>query len=171
MYMVRALTIATAFSGERTPDVHVDAEDLEPPGHPLHVLDQLGVARARADLLLGPVRERVGARAHQPHAPLLHQRVQLGQGAFQVLAGLVHGRADPGDDLDRRLEQLVLGLGVLAVRVVPAEQRQDLRRPAAELAGLPVDDLELDLHTEAGPFRGPEIDLHGGFPCLLLLSG
>src|SRR4029453_15534816 len=96
---------------------------------------------------------------------------QLGRGARQVIAAPLDGRADPGDDLDRRLQQLVLGLGVLAVRVVPAQQRQDLRRPAAELAGLPVDDLELDLHTEAGPFRGPEIDLHGGFPLSASVAG
>jgi hypothetical protein len=68
----------------------------------------------------------MGAGAHEPHAPLLHVRVQLAQGAFQVPAGLVDGRADPGDDLNGRLEQLVLGLGMLTVRVVPAEQGQHL---------------------------------------------
>jgi hypothetical protein len=79
--------------------------------------------------------------------------------------------ADPGDDLDGRLEQLVLGLGVLPVGVVAAEQGQDLRRPAAKLAGLQVDDLELDLHTEAGPFRRSEIDLHGDFPLSAAVVG
>jgi hypothetical protein len=60
---------------------------------------------------------------------------------------------------------------MLAVGMVPPEQGKDLGGPAAELPGLQVDDLELDLHTEAGPFRGPEIDLHGTSLCLLPLSG
>jgi hypothetical protein len=51
------------------------------------------------------------------------------------------------------------------------EQGENLGGSAAELPGLQVDDLELDLHTEAGSFRGSEIDLHGTVLCLLPLTG
>src|SRR3712207_7318769 len=42
-----------------------DAEDLQPAGQPLHLLDQLQVALLGRDLLRLPVGDRVGAGAHQ----------------------------------------------------------------------------------------------------------
>ena len=53
--------------------------------------------------------------------------------------GLGHRLADAGDDLDRALEQLVLGLGVLAAGVALAHLGQDVGGRAGQLTGLPVD--------------------------------
>ena len=50
-YWHSALTIGIAFSGDADADVHVDAEDLQPPGEPLHPLDQLQVALLGRDQL------------------------------------------------------------------------------------------------------------------------
>ena len=60
--------------GRAHADVDVDAEDLEAAGQPLHLLDQPGVAGVGADLLVGPVRERVGARAQEVEAPRAGER-------------------------------------------------------------------------------------------------
>jgi hypothetical protein len=141
--------------------VHVHAEDLQSAGEPLHVLDQLRVPRVRADLLRGPVGERVGARAHQPEAAALGRVADLLDRRGEVADGFVGGRADTGDDLDARLEQLVLGLRVLAAMGRP-ELGEDLARRTAgrQLAGLEVDELELPLDAEAGPRRRRERDLH-----------
>ena len=46
-YAVSALTIGIALSRRPDADVHVHAEDLQPAGQPLHVVDELAVALAR----------------------------------------------------------------------------------------------------------------------------
>ena len=142
-------------------DVHVDAEDLQPAGQPLHPLDQLEVALLRRDELRLPVGERVGARAHEAEPAAVGGGGDLGERAGQVGLGLLDRGADAGDDLDRRLEQLVLGLRVLLGAVGP-DLLEDLHRPGRQLPGLPVDELQLPLHAEAGAGRGLERDLHVG---------
>ena len=128
-YWHSALTIGIAFSGDADADVHVDAEDLQAAGQPLHVLDQLGVALLGRDLLGLPVGERVRARAHQAQAAAVGGGAHLGERAREVGLRLGDRRADAGDDLDGRLEQLVLGLGVLLGAVGP-DLREDLDAPA-----------------------------------------
>ena len=142
-------------------DVHVDAEDLQPPGQPLHPLDELEVALLRRDELGLPVGERVGARAHEAQPAAVGGGHDLGEGAGQVGLGLLDRRADAGDDLDRRLEQLVLGLRVL-LGAVGADLLEDLHGTGRQLPGLAVDELQLPLHAEAGAGRGLERDLHVG---------
>src|SRR5205807_4859854 len=119
------------------------------------------VAGVRGDVLLGPVGERVCARTHQGQAPALEVWGQLGDCRLEIGPGLGGAGADAGDDLDRRLEQLVLRLGVRVVGVPPAHLGQDLGGAVVELTGLGVDDLELHLDAEAGALRRVEVDLHG----------
>jgi len=92
----------------------------------------------------------MGARADQGKAPGIGAALDLGEGAAQVDLGLGDRLADPGDDLDRALEQLVLGLGVLTPGVARADLVQDRRGGAGELAGVAVDELVLDLDPQAG---------------------
>ena len=68
----------------------VDAEDLQPLGHPLHLVDELGVAGVGADRLVLPAGERVGARAEHLQAPGVGLLAQLGQGRLEVGPGLGH---------------------------------------------------------------------------------
>ena len=68
-------------------------------------------------------------------------------------------RADAGDDLDGRLQQLVLGLGVL-LGALGAQLLEDLVGAGRQLAGLEVDQLQLPLDAQAGPLGRPEGDLH-----------
>src|SRR4051794_30675402 len=138
-------------------DMHT--EDLQPPGEPLHVVDQLGVARVGADLLRRPVGEGMRAGAHQPQAAGGGGRPDLVDGRLQVGLRLGDGRADARDHLDARLEQLVLRLGVLAA-VRRAQLGKDVARRALELTRVHVDELELPLDAEARAGRGRERDLH-----------
>ena len=85
----------------------------------------------------------------------------LRERAGEVGLGLRDRRADAGDDLDRRLQELVLGLGMLLGSLGP-DLLQDLDRSGGELAGLPVDQLELPLHAEAAALGGLEGNLHVG---------
>ena len=45
--------------GRAHADVHVDPEDLQPARQPLHLFDQALVAGIGADLLFGPIGERM----------------------------------------------------------------------------------------------------------------
>ena len=121
-------------------DVHVDPEDLQPPRGPLHLLDQPQVALLRGDQLGLPVGERVRAGAHQAQAAAVGGGHDLGQRAGQVRLGLRDRAADAGDDLDGRLEQLVLGLGMLLEPLGP-DLLEDLDGAGGELARLAVDQL------------------------------
>src|SRR5437868_7525726 len=138
----------------------MNAEDLQSPRQPLHLFDETLVSRVGTYLLFGPVREWMRARAHERQIPAFEMGLKLGEGGFEVGARLGHVRADAGDDLDGRLEQLVLGLGVGALGMGTAGVGQDLGGPAVQLASVDVDDLELHLDTETRALRGVEVDLH-----------
>jgi hypothetical protein len=92
----------------------------------------------------------VGARAEHADIALLRGRGDLGDGPGQVGTRLLDGLADAGDHLHARLEQLVFGLGMVAVAVF-GDVGQDLVRAADQLAGVQIDQLELPLDTQAGP--------------------
>ena len=113
--------MAIAFSADRTPTWVWIPKMAILPGRPLHLVDQPVVALVGGDVLDGPVGERVGAGAQQRQAQLLGHRHHLRQRSLEVGPGLGHGRADPGDDLDVRFHELVLGLRMgLAVLVLEA---------------------------------------------------
>src|SRR5205823_1160145 len=86
--------------------------------------------------------------------------LQLGQCALEIGACLRNRRTDAGDDLDRRLEQLVFGLGVHATRIARPGVGENLGGAALQLASVDVDDLELHLDAETGTLGGVEVDLH-----------
>src|SRR3954447_5418077 len=134
-------------------------EDLQAARQPLHVLDELRVTRVGADLLGRPVGERVGPRAHHAQASVGGGRRDLRDAAAQVSHGLLDRPAHPRDDLDARLEQLVLGLRVLTA-MRSAELAEDVARGTTELATVKVDELELPLDAQARPRRGRERNLH-----------
>src|SRR3954471_9020506 len=73
---------------------------------------------------------------------------------------LVDRRTHAGDDLDGRLEQFVLGLGVLTVRVTVAELGEDVGRSGGQLTRVAADELELPFDSEARPRRRRERDIH-----------
>ena len=77
----------------------------------------------------------------------------LSEGLLQIRRGLVDGAADTGDDLDGRLEQLVLRLGVLAAGVGCPDLVQDRGGGRGQLTSLAVDEFELPLDAEARPLR------------------
>lgn len=139
--------------------MEVHAEDLEPLCHPGHLLDQHPVAVVGCDDLVLPVGEGVGARAEQGQVALVGLGPHLGQGAGEIGLRLADGVADAGDDLDRALEQLVLRLGVLAARMARADRLEDRRGVAGQLAGVAVDELELDLDPQAGANGAVEVDV------------
>ncbi len=160
MYAESALTMAIAFSAAAHADVHVDAEDLHLPRRPLHLLDEAAVAVVGGDLLVHRVAERVRARAHQQQVAARGVLGDLGERGGEVGAGLGDVLADPGDDLDRRLQQLGLGLGVHAVAVPLPHLDEQLVGALDELARLRVDDRQLHLDAEAGAGAGREVDRH-----------
>jgi hypothetical protein len=129
----------------------VDAEDLQPPSQPLHVLNQLEVAGVGAYLLCRPVGEGMSARAHQLHPTGVGLGSDLGDRGGEVAAGVVDGGANPGEDLHRRLHELVFGLGMDAARGSLADRGQHLGRPGTKLARLPIGDLQLHLDPQRGP--------------------
>jgi hypothetical protein len=92
----------------------------------------------------------VRARAQEVETTGVGLLLHLGQRGAQVGLCLGRGLADAGDDLDRALEQLVLGLGVLAAGVVRADDAQDRRGGAGQFTGVAVDELEFDLDSQAG---------------------
>ena len=97
--------------------MHMDAEDLQLAGHPLVAFHQRGVALISGDPLGRPVGHRVRARAHHTEVARLGRLDHLGDRLGQVGPGFGHRLADPGDDLDAGLQQLVFRLGMHAVAV------------------------------------------------------
>src|SRR5207248_3728769 len=96
---------------------------------------------------------------------------QLGQCALEIGPCLGSRRTDTGDDLDRRLEELVLGLGVHATRIGRPGIGENLGGAAVQLASVDVDDLELHLDAETGTLGGVEVDLHQFSPAGSLVPG
>jgi hypothetical protein len=88
----------------------------------------------------------VGAAAHEPEPALGGEGDDLVEGAGEVGQRLRDRPAHAGDDLDGRLQELLLGGGVLAA---VAQDPEDLGRAARELPRLPVDELQLPLDAEA----------------------
>jgi hypothetical protein len=66
----------------------VDAEDLQPAGQPLHVVDELLVPLVLGDLLAAPVGGRVRPRAHERQAAGVGLGAHLLDRARQVGRGL-----------------------------------------------------------------------------------
>ena len=113
-------------------DVHVHAEDLQPPGQPLHLARPAGGSAPWArsswvcQSVIGWVPAHISAQARARSAAAA---TSASVPARSALASATV-RADAGDDLDRRLQQLVLGLGVLLGAVRAASPRGSRRRPA-----------------------------------------
>src|SRR5207302_11310294 len=103
--------------------------------------------------------ERMGPRAH--HADLASRGCvgDLVEGAAEVGQRLVNGPAHAGDDLDARLEQLVLRLRMLTA-MRRTELTEDVAGDAGPLPAPQVEELELPLDAQARPRRRRERDLH-----------
>ena len=142
----------------RHPDVHVHAPDQHLPAPPLGAVDQLLVAVALGQLLPGPRRERVRARAEQVESEVVPGRYDDLERPPQVGHRLGHGAADAGDDLDGVLQQLLVQ--PLRVRQPGLGPGEEVRGVVAQVAGLPVDQRELPLHAERRLGRGVEVDPH-----------
>ena len=71
--------------------MHVHTPDQHLPSPPLGALDQLGVARRVGELLGRPLRERVGARAEQLHAAVVHDLADRAQRRAQIVHRLGDG--------------------------------------------------------------------------------
>ena len=69
--------------------MHVHPEDLQPAREPLHVLDQLRVARIRADLLRRPVSERVRAGTHDAEPSFGGGRTDFAQCLGEIALGFL----------------------------------------------------------------------------------
>ncbi len=131
-------------------DMYVDAENQQASGDPLHAFQDGAVARIGADLLVGIAGDRVGTAAHQGKPARRGQILDETDCHGQVGLGVGDRVADPGDDLDDRLEQLVFGtlfgmftdLGLILV--------EDGGRRPAKLTGTTVDQRQLPLDTETG---------------------
>ncbi len=93
----------------RHADVHVQAPDQHLPAPPLGAVDQLLVAVPLGELLRGPRRERVRARAEQVDAQLVGRTgtTTASVSRRSVIASLDR-LADAGDDLDGVAEQLLV---------------------------------------------------------------
>jgi hypothetical protein len=104
----------------------------------------------------------VRAGAGEPDALRLEDGAQLADRAHEVGERVVDAVADPGDELERRLHELVLDRRVLALRVHPGEVGDDRAGLRAQLPGGDVHELELPLDAERVRARGAELDLHGG---------
>ena len=144
------------------PDVHVHATDQQPTRRPLHRLDEFVIARIGADQLIASERERMGARTHQRESSPIGGEVELGERCTKVEAGIGRRLADAGDDLDRALEQFVLGLRVFAPGVGGPELAEQLGGRGDELARGAIDHVELHLDADRRPFVACELDRHVG---------
>ena len=102
----------------------------------------------------------MGARADAASRPAASAAARdLGERGLEVGLRLGHRLADAGDDLDRALEQLVLGLRVLAVGMVARPSRSRISVAAlASSRGVAVDELQLDLDAEARARGAVEVD-------------
>ena len=130
-------------------DVHVQPEDQQLADHVLELLLEQLVALQLGDLLLLPVREGVGARRGDPQAGRLEERRQCPPQAKDLSPGFVHAGADPGGDLDHRLQHLRLQL-LAQRRFARRQQGADVRLQLSRL----VDDLELFLDPHGQPVAG-----------------
>jgi hypothetical protein len=101
----------------------------------------------------------VRAAAHHAQAAPVGGRNDFRERLGQIRLGLADRQADPGDDLDRRLEQLVLRFRVF-VAVRGRDLGEQVRGRRRQLAGLAVDQLKLPFDAEAGARRRRERDLH-----------
>ena len=99
--------------------------------------------------------------ADQRQVTPAQDRLQLGDGRGEVGVRLRRGRAHPGDQLDGRLEQLLVDPGVGPLGVAGPRLCQDLGSRALELVGLVVDEPHLDLHAEGVGRGAGERDRHG----------
>jgi hypothetical protein len=91
----------------------------------------------------------VRAGADHSEVALLRGTRDLPDGLGQVSTRLSDGLADAGDHLDARLEQFVLGLGVITVAVL-GDVGEHFVRAAGQLARVEIHQLELPLDAQAG---------------------
>ena len=159
MYIISALLIGIAFSGARTPTWTWTPKICSRLASHCICSTRAVVARVGTDRLRRPVGEGVRTRAHHAEVAPGSCHLHLLEGAGQVLARLGHRRADAGDDLDGRLEQLVLGLWML-LSGHRSDLGQDLRGTAGQLARVTVDELELPLDAQTRPLGRLKRDVH-----------
>jgi len=103
----------------------------------------------------------VGSRAHERQVAGVGGLGDLGQRGLEVGAGLGHGVADAGDDLDGAAEELGLGLGVQAFGEDRSDLGQDVGGAGLQRPRDTVDQAQLDLDPQRRRRRRPEVDLHG----------
>ena len=126
-------------------DVHVHAEHELAARDVLQLLDEPAVAVARRDALILGARERMRARAREPHAERLDGRRDAAPHGLEVAAQLVDVAADDRGDLERALHQL--GVGAPVER--PAREHVgDLVEARAELERRRVEQHELLLDAQ-----------------------
>src|SRR3990172_5418849 len=123
--------------------VDVEPEDVEPAPHHLEVLKELHVATVLGYLLVSPERKGVGGGVAKECGVFFRGPYNRPHLLPQVLIGLGHSRADPGDDLEVRHDELVLdGFAVFLEGV--HYHRRGLHKAEA----FPVEKLALELHAK-----------------------
>ena len=148
--------------------VHVHAVDDHVAAPILGALHDAPIAFFGHDGLLGPAGERVRARRveldTQPVGNLANGVGQL----LQLAAGLRHGRADAGDDLDGVLQEFPghvcpVGGGLQQFGAALAQDAEHLCGALGQFAAFTVDECNLPFHAEGGLRGGSKVD-HRTFP-------
>ncbi len=136
----------------RPPDEH-----LAPPPPPGPV-DHLVVVRAAGHHLIGPLRERVGAGAHQVHPERVRGGPQQIERLGQVVDGLGYRVVHVGDQLDGVAQEF---LGQSRSMPGPGLDRvEDDRSGVRQIPRRLVDQRDLPLHAEGGSRRTGELNRH-----------
>ena len=118
--------------------MHVQTEDQVGARHQLQILNHLGVARVRIDLLRAPVGKGMRRSGHQHQVVLLRQLDHLPPQIEEVLARLLDRSADARAHLDHRL----VHLGLDALFQPPLALGQHLGRDVrAQIARHRIDGL------------------------------
>ena len=134
-------------------DVHVDAVDDHLAAPPLGAVNELGVAGLVRHGLQLRRAEGVASGAEDLDAHGIGDVTDRREGTAQVRFGLGHGVADPGDQLHRVQQQLLLDVRVLVVLIqlgMPGgHTAEDLVGHRGQLPGFRVDQGEFPFHTKS----------------------
>ena len=136
--------------------------DQQTARRPLHCLDQLVVSLRRADELACGLTERMCSGADQGDAAAVGLGAYLIERRLEVSVCFRRRVADTGDDLDRALEQLMFGLGMLPSIVACADRLEQLGRRRDQVARTRIDEVQLELDSDRRSLVAREADRHGG---------
>jgi hypothetical protein len=142
------------------PHVHMDAEGLDSPGEPLHLLDDFRIALYGRHPRIMPVAHGMRPGASQNDTVIFSTAPEFGDILLQVDPGLGNCAANTGNDLDGRLHEFMADMPVLTAGVQAGQPGQHLVGVLPQQPGLGVDELHFPFDAESGALGGIPADSH-----------